>query len=175
MLLWRERLGRNTFFVLLILGFTKLLCYSSRPIWICNENKGCASSRVVVWNIYIYFEGRRRLTSLVYLDGILSVNIATVTAVRSFFFKGWANGCGKSFYDEELPLPTLCCFFCCILFIKVLILVVEIWGHALDNAIYSVSVKLFSSIQIPIFLACTAFDFYFLCSVDASFLEGILL
>ena len=33
-------------------------------------------------------ERRRRLTSLVYLDGILPVNIATIIAVRSFFFKG---------------------------------------------------------------------------------------
>ena len=43
-------------------------------------------------------EQRRRLTSLVYLDGILPVNIATVIAVRSFFF----NGCSKCFYDEEI-------------------------------------------------------------------------
>ena len=36
----------------------------------------------------IYVEGRRRLTSLVYVDIILRLNIATVLAVRYFFFKG---------------------------------------------------------------------------------------
>ena len=36
----------------------------------------------------MYVERRRRLTSLVYLNGILPVNIATVIAGRSLFFKG---------------------------------------------------------------------------------------
>ena len=71
---------------------------------------------------------------------------------------------------------------------NVLILAVEIWGHVLDNAIYGVSVKLFSSVQILIFLACTAFHHwfyafwreglgrkYFFRSVDTGFHEGILL
>ena len=35
----------------------------------------------------IYVEWRRRLSSLVYVDGILPLNIAAVTAVRYLFFK----------------------------------------------------------------------------------------
>ena len=38
--------------------------------------------------IYIYVEQMRQLTSLVYLDCFLPVYIATVIAVRFFFFKG---------------------------------------------------------------------------------------
>ena len=38
---------------------------------------------------YIHVVRRRQLKSLVYLDGItLTVNIATVVAVRFFFFEG---------------------------------------------------------------------------------------
>ena len=71
---------------------------------------------------------------------------------------------------------------------NVLILAVEIWGHVLDNAIYGVSVKLFLSVQILIFLACNAFHHwfyafwreglgrkYFFFSADTGFHEGILL
>ena len=36
---------------------------------------------------FIYFEGKEELTELVYFDGISPVNIATVIAVPSVFFK----------------------------------------------------------------------------------------
>ena len=36
----------------------------------------------------MYVERRRRLTPLVFLDGIFLLNIATKNAVRSSFFKG---------------------------------------------------------------------------------------
>ena len=49
------------------------------------------------------------------------------------------------------------CFFCDVSFVNVLILATEMWRHAPDNAIYGVSVKLFSSVQMLIFDACTAF------------------
>ena len=68
------------------------------------------------------------------------------------------------------------CFFCGVSF-----------RFILDNAIYGVSVKLFSSVQILIFLACTAFHplfyalwreglgrKYFLHSVDTRFHEAHL-
>ena len=74
----------------------------------------------------LYVERRRRLTSLVHLDGNFSLNIATVIAVRSSFLIGEVNGHGKPFYDEELPAPTFCCFFWGFLFINTLNLVVQI-------------------------------------------------
>ena len=52
----------------------------------------------------IHVEQRRRLTSLVYFDDILLVNIAIVVAFRSvFFFKDKPVGTGSTFFDEELP------------------------------------------------------------------------
>ena len=74
----------------------------------------------------IYVEGRRRLSPLVYVNGILPLNTVAVIAVRHFFFKGYANGCGKQFYDEELPAPTFCCFLCGVLFKNTFNLAVEI-------------------------------------------------
>ena len=63
-------------------------------------------------NIFIHAEQRRRLIYVVYFNGISPVNFATVIAVWSVFSRGQANGCGKHFYDEELPSPTFWCFFC---------------------------------------------------------------
>ena len=71
-------------------------------------------------------KGDDRPTSLVYFDGILPVYIAIVIVVRSFFFKGQTSGCGKHFYNEELPSPTFCCFFCVVSSVNELIRTVEI-------------------------------------------------
>ena len=52
---------------------------------------GAGGGSLIFSGIYIYIHvvRRRQLKSLVYLDGItLTVNIATVVAVRFFFFEG---------------------------------------------------------------------------------------
>ena len=36
----------------------------------------------------VYVEGRRRLSPLLYVDGIFQLNLATVIDVRYLFFKG---------------------------------------------------------------------------------------
>ena len=87
-----------------------------------------------------------------------------------------------------LHQPFACCFFCGISVVNVIILAGEIWHHVLDKTMYGFSVKLFSSIQRQIFLACDAFcplfyalwqeglgRKYFLCSVDTRFYKVILL
>ena len=56
----------------------------------------------------IYFEQRRKLAYLVYLNGISPVKIAAAVAVWSAFIQGSANWCGKCFYDEdEIPYSAL--------------------------------------------------------------------
>ena len=151
--------------------------------------------KILTWpwtNISLFYGSlcilRKPVSRSFYGRALLKSNLKSVSAPGYFFFKGKANGLGKRFYDEELPSSTFCCFFFGVLFVNVLILGIEIWRHVLDSAIHGVLVKLFSWVQILIFLACTAFHTlfyalwreglsrkYFLRSVDTSFHEVILL
>ena len=96
MLYDRKGLVENTSFVLLILGLHEVILLfiastmdSQRKRVVCFFWSSCTKD--------IYVEQRRWVTSLVYLGGILPVNIATVTVVTtvtvviSFFFKAYVH------------------------------------------------------------------------------------